>query len=482
MATATPIVAPYMPIAMPRSRPGSNSWAIRASETANIAAPPTPCSARARLRKVASGASAQSSEATEKMPRPAANTRRRPSRSASDPAVSTRAASDSAYASTTHCRSVKLASRSSRIDGSATFTTVMSSSSMNVATETAIKVHHLRCIGPPCHIGSVSCVNPVDGIRPKDVTVDERDLAGRSVRGAPHPPARGRLPHARLAERGRRRGAGGVAAAAAGPTPATSRTCGGWLTTVVARVSASTCSARAGRGARTRSARASPSRSSPARTASTPSTRRCSPTRSGWRCSSCSRRSARPSAWPSCCTTCSPSPSTRSRRSSGAHPTAARQLASRARRRVRGAADDARRRPRPPARGRRRLPGRGARRRLRCARRRARPRGRLPRRPRRDRRGRPARFARGPRSGRGRLAGADVRAPVRPARARRSSTARRASSSSPTGGPSPWRASPSPAGGSPRSTCSPTRRGWRSWTSRCWIREPRATHWLPVVS
>ena len=40
-ATAPPTVAPQMPIADARSRP-SNSWAIRASEVANIAAPPTP--------------------------------------------------------------------------------------------------------------------------------------------------------------------------------------------------------------------------------------------------------------------------------------------------------------------------------------------------------------------------------------------------------------------------------------------------------
>jgi hypothetical protein len=83
-------------MAVPRSRPDSNSTAISDSETANITAPPTPCSARARLRKVGSGASPHSNEATEKIPRPVANTRRRPSRSASEPAVSTSAASDSA--------------------------------------------------------------------------------------------------------------------------------------------------------------------------------------------------------------------------------------------------------------------------------------------------------------------------------------------------------------------------------------------------
>jgi Major Facilitator Superfamily len=55
--------------------------------------------------------------------------------------------SASMYASTTHWRSVKLAPRSSRIEGRATFTTVMSSRSMKVATKTAISVHHLRAIG-----------------------------------------------------------------------------------------------------------------------------------------------------------------------------------------------------------------------------------------------------------------------------------------------------------------------------------------------
>jgi hypothetical protein len=71
------------------------------------------------------------------------NTRLRPSRSASEPAVRTTAASVRVYASTTHWRSVKLAPRSSSIAGSAVFTTVMSSRSMKVATETTPRVHHL---------------------------------------------------------------------------------------------------------------------------------------------------------------------------------------------------------------------------------------------------------------------------------------------------------------------------------------------------
>ena len=92
---ATPIEAPYTPITVARSLPAGNSWATSASETANMAAPPMPCTAREMFRNVASGARPAASEATEKIPRPTANTARRPNRSASEPAVSTIAASDS---------------------------------------------------------------------------------------------------------------------------------------------------------------------------------------------------------------------------------------------------------------------------------------------------------------------------------------------------------------------------------------------------
>ena len=63
--------------------------------------------------------------------------------SASEPLVSSSAASVSAYASTTHCRSANEACSEVWMSGSATFTIVMSSSSMNVPRQTAISVHHL---------------------------------------------------------------------------------------------------------------------------------------------------------------------------------------------------------------------------------------------------------------------------------------------------------------------------------------------------
>ena len=90
-ATAPPIVAPQAAIAVPRSGPW-NSWAISASEVANIAAPPMPCSPRARCRKVALVASPQSSDASVNSPTPITNSRRRPKRSASAPMVRVKAA------------------------------------------------------------------------------------------------------------------------------------------------------------------------------------------------------------------------------------------------------------------------------------------------------------------------------------------------------------------------------------------------------
>ena len=56
-------------------------------------------------------------------------------------------------------------------------------------------------------------VNTDDPPRRADVTDGRARLAGGAVRGAPDPPARRRLPDARLAERGRRRRPGGLAPA-----------------------------------------------------------------------------------------------------------------------------------------------------------------------------------------------------------------------------------------------------------------------------
>ena len=66
-----------MPKAVPRSRP-VNAAAIKASEVANMMAPPTPCTARARLSMRGVVDSPQTREAAEKTIRPMAKILRRP--------------------------------------------------------------------------------------------------------------------------------------------------------------------------------------------------------------------------------------------------------------------------------------------------------------------------------------------------------------------------------------------------------------------
>ena len=122
-------------------------------------------------------------------------------------------------------------------------------------------------------------------------------------------------------------------------TPTRSRTSARWLTTVVV---AGLPEHAAGAALAARRCRSSAELPEPA-PARRPirSRRRCSPTRSGSRCWSCSTRSAPRSASRSCCTTCSPCRSTRSRRSSAA--TRRRPASSRA---APGAASRATPRPR----------------------------------------------------------------------------------------------------------------------------------------
>ena len=187
-ATATPVTAPKTPNATPRSLP-RNAFASSARPVANMIAPPTPWAARARLRNVEPEARPQSSEPSVKTTIPIENSSRRPKRSASEPAVSSSAASDSAYASITHCRSASEASNACSMSGRATFTIVTSSSSMNVPAATATRVHHLRSM--PSTLSSecliVNSPNYVAG-----------DLYSPVRRGPPHGlhglPAAHRLP------------------------------------------------------------------------------------------------------------------------------------------------------------------------------------------------------------------------------------------------------------------------------------------------
>jgi len=142
-AIARPVVAPNTANALPRSRPWK-SCAIRAGATANMTAAPTPCTPRATSSMIELGAAPQHSDAIVNTQSPTVQTRRRPRRSASEPAVSSSEAREIEYASITHWMQLKLMFRSRWIDGRATLTTVKSSSSMNVAMETVASIHQRR--------------------------------------------------------------------------------------------------------------------------------------------------------------------------------------------------------------------------------------------------------------------------------------------------------------------------------------------------
>ena len=76
-----------------RSSMRGNALESTASETANMTAAPTPCAAREALSISIDCAPAHSSEVAVNTTRPTVNSRRRPKRSASAPAVRTVAAS-----------------------------------------------------------------------------------------------------------------------------------------------------------------------------------------------------------------------------------------------------------------------------------------------------------------------------------------------------------------------------------------------------
>ena len=95
MATARPVTAPQTPNAVPRSWPRKAS-ASRASETANMTAPPMPCRARDSSSISVLTAKPHSTEAAVKMTRPTRYISRRPNMSARLPAVSRNAARVSA--------------------------------------------------------------------------------------------------------------------------------------------------------------------------------------------------------------------------------------------------------------------------------------------------------------------------------------------------------------------------------------------------
>ena len=126
---------PKRPIAFARSAGSVKSASISESETAEATAPPMPCTARAVTSMPCEVERPQRSEASVKSPIPNRNRRRWPYRSPSRPPRSSRPPNVSVYAFTTHASDDSLNPRSSRIDGSATFTIVASSTIMRLAAQ-----------------------------------------------------------------------------------------------------------------------------------------------------------------------------------------------------------------------------------------------------------------------------------------------------------------------------------------------------------
>lgn len=123
------------PIAFARSSPSSNIVTIIARITEDAMAPPSPCTKRAATKSSRVHATPQSSDASVNVTRPAIKTRLLPIKSPRRPASSNRPPNAIMYALTTQARLDCEKPRSLWIDGSATFTTVLSSTIINMPTQ-----------------------------------------------------------------------------------------------------------------------------------------------------------------------------------------------------------------------------------------------------------------------------------------------------------------------------------------------------------
>ncbi len=143
IASAIALTPAQVPIALPRSF-GGNAFVMIDSVAGIISAAPTPCAARPTTSHVAVCEKAMKRLDAPKIATPIRNQRRRPKMSPRRPPVTSRTAKVSVYALTVHSRFAVETPRSRWIDGSATFTTVLSSMIMNSAKHIAPSVHQRR--------------------------------------------------------------------------------------------------------------------------------------------------------------------------------------------------------------------------------------------------------------------------------------------------------------------------------------------------
>ena len=148
-APPLPATAPQIPSARLRSRPSSKVVVRIDSAAGDIMAAPRPCKHRNAISEPSDQASPLSSELTVNRSSPAMKRRRRPNRSASRPPSRRNPPKKIEYAVITHCRLSCEKLRSVLIDGNATFTIEMSSTTMNCAvTITASASQRRRSSAP----------------------------------------------------------------------------------------------------------------------------------------------------------------------------------------------------------------------------------------------------------------------------------------------------------------------------------------------
>ena len=142
--TAAPptAIAAQTLIALLRAGPSSKVVVMIESAAGAISAPPRPWRPRAMMRNSELGASPFNSEATVKITTPTRKIFFLPMRSPARPPSSRKPPKTSVYEFTIHCRSASDISRSSWIDGSATFTIVASRMTMNCAMQTSTSTSH----------------------------------------------------------------------------------------------------------------------------------------------------------------------------------------------------------------------------------------------------------------------------------------------------------------------------------------------------
>ena len=137
--------APHAPRAVLRSFPSVNV-VVRIERAAGVInAAPKPWSARAPIRTPSLQASPEASDAAVNTTSPPMKRRRRPSRSATRPPSRRRPPKRSAYALTIHWRFRSENPRSFWMDGSATFTIAMSSTTMNWTPRSRASASHFLC-------------------------------------------------------------------------------------------------------------------------------------------------------------------------------------------------------------------------------------------------------------------------------------------------------------------------------------------------